>query len=619
MSKLKDLNEVNKNKAHNSSIGHLVQEVLPELITRNTKLCTRLKSKLKVCSFLNNVELRNQRYLKELVSSSEESLQNVKSGLQLSKSMKLSSKYLSSLNSKIMNDCFMKKSDLINNTKKDLNKNNTEEETNMIIKQSLNKLKSHLNPTYTIIEILTEDDNSNKKNFFSENELKHAKDYINDKISMEEKILKNRISGYLDKVKIIKTTNVKDNLIHDYKIQKKNREINRDFYKYVKNVVLNDNNIKMINYKKLKPLPIKDKSCPNLQSIKHKLFPHIREGKIKSDNYVNINNCNSIKIINGLKLYKKLGFESKSNTQDNNNIKNNSNCTFNDSEINSIDKKNSFNALKRLINRNRSLLDGSNRKYEKLSTLIDIQLPKISEYESIIQKKHNQIKENLKEIKNNKDDIEIKKSQSGIKKIKDKEEAIISNCSNYELLNQLRDLKDQLQSLKGKKLDVDENYLRNKKEFINYLFNIKENPYLNNNKFLGNKERNIIKKIFNENPATRLPSSHSVTLLKRRFTINSGIKNKIKKINRNYSNHTRDRTCPSTLKNSIKNSPSSVFDTSKSEKEYKKIFNKINAEQKKVTKNRIIISPLIPISQDKTLVFSKNNYNSSNITSFSDF
>ena len=122
MSKLKDLNEVNKNKAHNSSIGHLVQEVLPELITRNTKLCTRLKSKLKVCSFLNNVELRNQRYLKELVSSSEENLQNVKSGLQLSKSMKLSSKYLSSLNSKIMNDCFMKKSDLINNTKKDLNK-----------------------------------------------------------------------------------------------------------------------------------------------------------------------------------------------------------------------------------------------------------------------------------------------------------------------------------------------------------------------------------------------------------------------------------------------------------------------------------------------------------------
>ena len=374
----------------------------------------------------------------------------------------------------------------------------------------------------------------------------------------------------------------------------------------------------MINYKKLKPLPIKDKSCPNLQSIKHKLFPHIREGKIKRDNYVNINNCNSIKIINGLKLYKKIGLESKSNTQDNNNIKNNSNCTFNDNENNSIDKKNSFNTLKRLINRNRSLLDGSNRKYEKLSTLIDIQLPKISEYESIIQKKHNQNEENLKEIKNNKDDIEIKKS-SGIKNIIDKEEAVISNCSNYELLNQLRALKDQLQSLKEKKLDVDENYLKNKKEFINYLFNIKENPYLNNNKYLGNKERNIIKKIFNENPATRLPSSHSVTLLKRRFSINSGLKNEINKINRNYSNHTRDKTCPTTLKNSVKNSSSSVFDTSKSEKEYKQIFNKINAEQKKEEKNRIIISPLIPISQDKSLVFSKNNYNSSNITSFSDF
>ena len=619
MSRLNDLNQAIKSKAQNSSIGHLVQEILPELIARNTKLSTRLKSKLKVCSFLNNVELRNQRYLKELISSSEENLQNIKSGLQLSKSMKLSSNFLSSLNSKIMNDCFMKKSDIINNIKKDLNKNNTEEETNMIIKQSLNKLKSHLNPTYNIIENPTEDDNSNKKKFLSENELKHAKDYINDKILLEEKILKNRISGYLDKVKIIKTTNVKDNLIHDYKIQKKNREINRNYYNYAKNVVLNDNNIKMINYKKLKPLPIKDKSCPNLQNIKHKLFPNIREGIIKDDNYVNINNCNSIKIINGLKSYKKIGLESKSNTQDNNNIKNNSNYNFNDNEISSIDKKNSFNTLKRLINRNRSLLNGSNRKYEKLSTLVDIQLPKISEYESIIEKKHNQIRENLNEIKKNKDDIEIKESQSEIKNIKDKEDTIISNISNYELLNQLMALKNQLQSLKGKKLDVDENYLRNKKEFINYLFNIKEKPYLNNNKYLGNKERNIIKKIFNENPTTRLPSSHSVTILKRRFTINSGLKNKIKKINRNYSNHTRDKTCPTTLKNSIKNSSSSIFDTSKSEKEYKQIFNKINAEQKRVAKDRIIISPLIPISPDKSLVFSQNNYNSSNITSLSDF
>ena len=55
MSKLNYLNQANKNKAQNSSIGNLIKKVLPELITRNTKLCTRLKSKLKVCSFLNNV------------------------------------------------------------------------------------------------------------------------------------------------------------------------------------------------------------------------------------------------------------------------------------------------------------------------------------------------------------------------------------------------------------------------------------------------------------------------------------------------------------------------------------------------------------------------------------
>lgn len=619
MSNLNDLDQINENKAQKPSIGQLIQEVLPELIIRNTKLGTRLKSKLKVCSLLNNIELRNQRYLKELVSSSEGNLQNLKSGLQLSKSMKLSSNYLSSLNSKIMNDCFMKKSDIINNIKKTLNKNNAEEETNMIIKQSLNQLKSHLNPSYITLENPTEEDHNTKKKFFSENELKYAKDYINDKISMEEKLLKNKINGYLDKVKVIKTSNIKDISIYDSKTQKKNREINRDFYLYAKNIVLNNNNIKMINYKKLKPIPIKDKSCPNLQSIKHKLFPHIREGKIKNDNYVNINNCNSIKIINGLKLYKKIGMESKSIIQDNNNMKNNSNYTCNDCEINSNDKKNSFNTLKKLINRNRSLLDGSNRKYEKLSTLIDIQLPKISEYETIIQKKHNQIKEKKKESINKKDEKDIKEAQNEIKNIKDKKDIIISKHSHYELLNELRSLKNQLQELKNKKLDVDENYLRNNKEFINYLFNFKEKPYLNNNKYIGNKEQNIIKKIFNENPMIRLPSSHSVSILKRRFSINSGLKNKIKKLNRNYSNYTRDKTCPTTLKSSIKNSSASVFDTSKSEKEYKHIFNKINVEQKKVIKNRIVISPLVPISHEKSIPFSKNNYNSSNITSLSDF
>ena len=54
----------------------------------------------------------------------------------------------------------------------------------------------------------------------------------------------------------------------------------------------------MLYYKKLEPPPLRDKSCPNLENIKESLFPNIRTGQINSENYVNINNSNGIKIIN---------------------------------------------------------------------------------------------------------------------------------------------------------------------------------------------------------------------------------------------------------------------------------------------------------------------------------
>ena len=132
-------------------IGDVIEKVLPELLERNIKLGNRLNSKLKVSSLLNNIELRNQNYLKELVSSSDRNVQDLKSGLELSKAMKLSSSKLSLLNSKFLNDCFMRKNNIIYNTKKNLNKS-TEEQTNMIIKQSINVIRDCFNPTYKIIK-----------------------------------------------------------------------------------------------------------------------------------------------------------------------------------------------------------------------------------------------------------------------------------------------------------------------------------------------------------------------------------------------------------------------------------------------------------------------------------
>ena len=51
-------------------INDKISVILPELLDRNMKLTDRLKSKLKVSTFLNNTEIRNQKYLKIFLSSS---------------------------------------------------------------------------------------------------------------------------------------------------------------------------------------------------------------------------------------------------------------------------------------------------------------------------------------------------------------------------------------------------------------------------------------------------------------------------------------------------------------------------------------------------------------------
>ena len=209
-------------KGDKPTVGETVEEILPELINRNTKLSYRLKTKLKVSSLLNNIELRNQNYLKELISSSDKTVQDLKSGLNLSKAMKLSSDELSFLNSRILNDCFMKKNNVIINTKKNLNKN-TEDETNMIIKKSIVTLRNSINPTYKHREkpIIEE----NKKKFLSESELSDAKKVLDNKLYEDEKKIKEEIKNYLEKVKLINitNTNIKNNNIKDYKLLKVNK------------------------------------------------------------------------------------------------------------------------------------------------------------------------------------------------------------------------------------------------------------------------------------------------------------------------------------------------------------------------------------------------------------
>ena len=124
-------------------VNDKISSILPELLERNLKLTDRLKGKLKVSTFLNNTEMRNQKYLKFFLSSSDNRLKIIKTGLKLSKVVKQSAKNLSKLCTKLDNDVILQNSDFLNEEKKLLNEN-TEQETHMKINSLIFNLKNTL-------------------------------------------------------------------------------------------------------------------------------------------------------------------------------------------------------------------------------------------------------------------------------------------------------------------------------------------------------------------------------------------------------------------------------------------------------------------------------------------
>ena len=182
-------------------------------------------------------------------------------------------------------------------------------------------------------------------------------------------------------------------------------------------------------------------------------------------------------------------------------------------------------------------------------------------------------------------------------------------------MKEFKALKDEIKILKSKKIDIEENYIKHQEELrtLIYVFEDKKNKTKKDNLISANGLIN--KKIFTENKKMRMPSSHSVSIIKRKFKINSGKNNKYNKKNyRNYSNHTRDRTSAS----SIKNSASSIITTRKSDTKLDDIFNYMKKEQKNIT-NNLELPILFSHPRKKSYNNSRNNINSSNITSISDY
>ena len=588
-----------------SPLNQALIECLPELMLRNLKKGQRLKSKVEVSFLLNNIELRNQAYLKKLVSSSEKTLQNIKSGLDFKKAMELSQGKLSPINYQILDDYFLRKNNVITNTKRHLGKN-TEEESNGIIKSSLHIIKHFLNPTNKIAE--EPEIELPKKKFLSKPELIEAEKVIGNKLIQDENVLNTRVKKYLDRVQKIKLTAPRNDNVYDPKWLKVNRDKNKDFYFYADNVSLNNSDIKMIHYKKLEPIPIRDKSCPNLKEIKEKLFPDIKEGKVDKDNYVNIKNCNSVKIINEMQIKKKFGEKKFLDI----------NGELSDVKINRK-KKDSYNTLNRIVIRNKSLSKINNYRYKKLSSLLDIELPKLSDYDLMIHKR--------KKSLNNSEAIESTDNN--------KNNELMKKYHKWELMPEINAIKEEIKTLQSQKIDIEQNYLRHKEEIINKTYMIpnipvrknakKEIMELTNSEGLFNLNINLssnINKINRsssmssyETPSIRMPSSYSMNILKRKSRINSGIHTFLKnKAKREFSNNSRERTNVSSIMHSIRNSANTSTTSNKKEKKFNEIIKKLN----KIEKKNIFGKPMFSLKSMKMNFIPNSNNNSGVFSSIID-
>ena len=606
--KIPEITTSNKNEKAFSPLNQALKECLPELMSRNIKKGQRLKSKIDVSFLLNNIELRNQSYLKKLVASSEKNLQIIKSGLELNKAMELSEEKLTPLNYQILDDFFLRKNNVIIGTKRHLGRK-SEEESNLVIKSSLHIIKHFLNPGNKILE--EPEDNSPKKKLMTKEELIEAEKLIYNKLKQEENNLNERVKKYLNRVYNIKLTAPRSDNKYDPKWLKINRDKNKDFYFYANNVSLNNKDIGMIHYKKLEPIPVRDKSCPNLKDINKKLFPGIKEGKTNRDEYLNIKNCNSVKILNDMQIIKR--YKEKKildkNEKDISDIKINNN------------KNDSYNTLNKIVVRNKSLLSMSRNRYQKLGSLIDIELPKLSDYDLMINKR-----KSLKyQTMNKKIDTNIN----------DKIEKLNRIYHKWKLAPEINALKEEIKNIQTHKFDIEENYLRHKEEIENKTYMILNIPQRkisknksfkltnNENKFnlnINNTNKNKHNININKNtissyetPSLRMPSSYSVKILKRKSRIDSSLHNIAKnKIYRENSNISGDRTNVSSIINSVRNSASISMTANKPEGRINELIKKL---QKDDNKNKI--KPVFSL-KNMNLNFSTPNNNTSAISNISD-
>ena len=351
--------------------------VLPDLMSSNTKLGERLKNKLKVSTLFNNIEHRNRKYLKAFIYNANQRANFLKTGLELNKAIKQSKKNMSSLCKQMEGDLILKNMDILLNEKK-LISENTEQETHMKLNNLINTMKRAIKPP-----LFTKRDEEKKElKILTENEIDKIKDYIRDKIIKEKNNLVNNINIYVNEL---------NNSFGNGKYEKgKNKnQIKKEFHRFVDNLNF-VKDIKLINFKKPKPIPIKDKESANLLRIKKLLYPTksirkevIEPIKTKEKEYTIIKRNASMNSIYDIKNLDKIGKTVDINEKD----------KVKDIDVSGQD---TMQILNKLAQQKDYLTQRMDNKLRRVNSLIEIKLPFISNYELILKYVNSQNKKGIK-------------------------------------------------------------------------------------------------------------------------------------------------------------------------------------------------------------------------------
>ena len=383
-----------------------VSEILPELMDRNLKLADRLQNKLKVSSFFNSIEQRNKNYLQNFIFSSDKRIKDLKTGVQFDEAIKQSSKMMSVLINQMDDDIFIKNMEKLIKEKK-LVLENTEQETHIKIDELLNNLRNAIKKP----KVVKQEVESKIEKSYSAKDINDVKEYIGEKIKVEEKKTNDKITSYLKKLNYIFKNCECYSKSSDLEKNMEDEEFKKTYFRRKKAInKLSDNfylkkNIKLINYSKPKPFQIQDKEAANLNRIKNCLYTSLLDKLImdKKDKD-NLNNTDS-----SLQTQTIISSQNESMIQNDLNKNSsvsylNSNLSPNNNDSNRFEEdfqkiktsgKDTLEIINRLVSQGKILPERFDKKFEKMNSLIDYNLPYPKNYELLLNYSKIHEKENL--------------------------------------------------------------------------------------------------------------------------------------------------------------------------------------------------------------------------------